>query len=197
MTTSSGKNRPDAESEARALSAAGEAAGSGNLEKVRDILFGSQMQALDRRFQKLEERIVKETSLLRDETKKRLDDLDGYVKREVDSLVDRIRAEQNDRASADKDLGQQLRETSSTIEARISALDEQTSKADRELRQALLDQSKTLGEEIRMKAEELSAALDRESEHLTNDKASRSALASLFMELSMRLNNEFNLPLDE
>lgn len=135
--------------------------------------------------------------MLRDETKKRLDDLDGYVKREVDSLVDRIRAEQNDRASADKDLGQQLRETSSTIEARISALDEQTAKADRELRQALLDQSKTLGEEIRMKAEELSAALDRESEHLTNDKASRSALASLFMELSMRLNNEFNLPLDE
>jgi hypothetical protein len=42
--------------------------------------------------------------------------------------------------------------------------------------------------------DELSAKLAREAEELRNDKTDRAALADLFNELALRLNNQFRLP---
>ncbi|MBV9959511.1 MAG: hypothetical protein JO360_13885, partial [Acidobacteria bacterium] len=41
---------------------------------------------------------------------------------------------------------------------------------------------------------ELLAALEREAAELRTDKTDRSALAALFTELAMRLNNDFKIP---
>ena len=49
-----------------------DAEGGASLEKVRDLLFGVQMRDYDRKFARLEERLAKDTSDLRDEVKKRL-----------------------------------------------------------------------------------------------------------------------------
>ena len=46
-----------------------ETAGAGNLAKVRDILFGAQMRENDKRFSRLEERLVKEIGELQRTTK--------------------------------------------------------------------------------------------------------------------------------
>ena len=81
-----------------------EGAAGGNLDKVRDLLFGGQMRDYDRKFARLEERLVKETSELRDDVKKRLAALEGYMKAEIESLSDRLRAEQDARGGAAKDL---------------------------------------------------------------------------------------------
>src|SRR5262245_18909648 len=62
----------------------------GNLDKVRDILFGNQIRDSDRRFQRLEDRLVQETSELKDEVRKRLSMLEQFVKQELESLADRI-----------------------------------------------------------------------------------------------------------
>ena len=63
-----------------------------------------------------------------------------------------------------------------------------------ELREQLLEQSKKLSDEIRQKHEDLLAALERESQELRFDKTDRAALAAMFTELAMRLNNEFYIP---
>ena len=47
---------------------------------------------------------------------------------------------------------------------------------------------------IRRKHDEISAKLAREAEELRNDKTDRAALADLFTELALRLNNQFHLP---
>ncbi len=47
-------------------------AGGGNIDKVRDILFGGQMRDYERRFSRLEERLVQETAELKDDVRKRL-----------------------------------------------------------------------------------------------------------------------------
>ena len=57
-----------------------DSAAGGNLDKVRDLLFGGQMRDYDRRFARLEERLVKETTELRDDVKKRLGALEAYMK---------------------------------------------------------------------------------------------------------------------
>ena len=71
-----------------------------SLEKVRDLLFGVQMRDYERKFARLEERIAKETSDLRDEVRKRLSAIEAVVQREVDSLSDRLKGEQENRTNA-------------------------------------------------------------------------------------------------
>src|SRR5690349_16058116 len=43
-----------------------------SLDKVRDILFGNQMRDVERRFARLEERLIKETADLKEDVRRRL-----------------------------------------------------------------------------------------------------------------------------
>jgi hypothetical protein len=168
--------------------------GVANLDKVRDILFGAQMRDYDRRFTRLEERMLKEVSDARDDTRRRFDQLENFIRQEIAALGERLRAENQQRSQATEDITRELRDTSKAINQKISQLDEQTAQTHREMRQQILDQSKNLSDEIRQKTEELAATGAREARELRSDKADRVALSNLFTELAMRLNNEFKLP---
>ncbi|MFI5179118.1 MAG: hypothetical protein ACHQO8_11165, partial [Vicinamibacterales bacterium] len=61
--------------------------GTGNLDKVRDILFGGQARDIDRRFQRIEERLLKETADLKDDVRKRLSALEQFMKQESATLA--------------------------------------------------------------------------------------------------------------
>jgi DNA anti-recombination protein RmuC len=168
--------------------------GGGNIDKIRDILFGVQMRDYEKRFARLEERLIKEAADLRDETRKRFDALELYIKQEFESLTERLTIEQNTRGEAVETLSLGITDTARAFEKRTAQMDEQSSKSQRELRQQILDQSKSLNDEIRQKYEELTAALQREAAELRTDKTDRSALAALFTEVAMRLNNDFKIP---
>lgn len=169
----------------------------GNLEKVRDILFGAQMRDYDKRFNRLEERLIKEANDVREETRRRFETLETYIKQEINALSDRLKAENQQRNESGEETTREMRDTAKSIGQRISQLDEQASQAHRDLREHILSQSRELADEIRRKHDEITAALTRESRDLRSDKADRSALANLFTELAMRLNNDFKLPGDE
>ncbi|MEQ1728459.1 MAG: hypothetical protein ABL982_08755 [Vicinamibacterales bacterium] len=76
-----------------------DAANPASLDKVRDILFGNQMRDVERRFSRLEERLVKETADRKDEVRKRLDTLEAYVRGENESLEGQIKSERGDRSA--------------------------------------------------------------------------------------------------
>ncbi|BAY27210.1 hypothetical protein NIES2100_70320 [Calothrix sp. NIES-2100] len=159
-----------------------------SLDKVRDILFGNQVREVDKRFARLEERLVKELTNLRDETKKRLDYLETYIKKEVDSLTERLKNEQLERDTAVKILAEDHKNLTNSLEKKIAQFDEQTTNSQRELREHLLNQSNSLQDDIRQKYEEILTLLERESQELRREKTDRSQLASLFSELAIRLN---------
>lgn len=169
----------------------------GNIDKIRDILFGAQMRDYERRFARLEERLLKEAADAREDTRRRFDSLESFIKQEIGALGDRLKSENQQRSQSDEDLTRELRDAARTLANKINALDENTSQAQRDLRQQLLDQAKNLADEIRHKHDDLSAALAREARELRNDKTDRVALSNLFTELAMRLNNEFKLPGEE
>ncbi len=171
-------------------------AGTGNLEKVRDILFGHQMREVDRRFVRLEERIVKETRDLREDMKRRLDALEAYTNKETEALSTQLRNEQAERVDANARLVRELADTAGALERRTAALDEQLAKGQREIRQHILEQQQRLGDDVRERIEEVLAALARESHSLRHDKADRASLAALLQEMAMRLTGEFELPSD-
>lgn len=170
------------------------AAESGSVDKIRDILFGSQMRDYDKRFARLEERLLKESAELREETRRRFDSLESYIRVEFGSLSDRVKNDAHRRDELNEAMALHLQETAKSIERKLWQLDEQTAQAQRDLRQQLLNQSKELSDEIRRKSEELTADLAREAGELRHDKTDRAALADLFTELALRLNNQFRLP---
>jgi hypothetical protein len=165
-----------------------------NVDKIRDILFGSQMRDYDKRFGRLEERLIKDAESLRDEMKKRFESLETFVQKEIESLGQRLKTEKAERAEADKETGVQMRDTSKAFDKRLGSLDDQLTGDTAELRARILEQSKALTSEIGEKSRDMKKLLDQEVEALRTDKADREGLGDLFTEFGMRLKNEFNLP---
>lgn len=168
-----------------------------NIDKIREILFGVQMRDYEKRFSRLEERLLKESADLRDDTRKRFEAMETFVKSEFEALTERLQAEQRTRDESDQTLSRELQETGKAWERRLAQFDEQTTRSQRDLRQQILDQSKNLSDEIRRKYEELSALVDREVADLGDVKTDRAQLASLFTEVALRLNGEFKIPGNE
>src|SRR6187402_1169572 len=128
---------------------------SGNVDRIRHILFGSQMRDYDSRFQKLEERLVREAGELRGDLQKRLEALEGFMKSEVESMVNRLQGEHAERNHAIEKLTRDLAETARGLELKIGNLDGQTGKDLRDLRNQLLEQSKALSAEIKDKHDQI------------------------------------------
>ena len=167
-----------------------EGAAGGNLDQVRDLLFGGQMRDYDRKFARLEERLAKETTELRDDVKKRLAALEGYMKAEIESLSDRLRVEQDARGAAAKDLARELHETAQQFGQKTAQLDDAIARSTRDFREQLHAQRQELSDDLRQRIEDVLGRLAREASELRSDKADRSALAALLTEMAMRLNGD-------
>ena len=169
---------------------------SGNVDKIREILFGGQMREYEKKFVRLEERLAKESAELRDDTKRIVLALETFVKKEFEALSNRLQAEQLSRENSVDGVSRELLYTTKALETKLAQFENQAVQAQRDLRQQLLEQSQSLGEEIRRRHEEISARLEREVAEINNDKTDRASLSALFTELALRLNRDFKIPGD-
>jgi NADH dehydrogenase/NADH:ubiquinone oxidoreductase subunit G len=167
---------------------------SGKVDRIRDILFGSQMRDYDGRFQRLDERLEREAADARADMQKRLEALESFLKGAVESLSNRLNTEQSERGSAVEKLGRDLAETARTLELATKNLGEHAGREVHVLRQQLLDQSKALSDEIREKHDQMKGHLDREAEQIRGAMTGREALGEMLSEVALRLKNEFRVP---
>jgi hypothetical protein len=194
MMNSPQAHEPEMNEDAKVENRNGAIEESGKVDRIRDILFGSQMRDYDGRFQRLEEHLAQEAAEIRAVVQKRLETLENFMKGEVESITNRADAERSERSSAIEKLGRDLAEAAKNLESRIKNLDEQTAKETHALRQQQLDQSKALSEEIREKHDQMKASLDREAEQIRGAMTGREALAEMLSEVALRLKNEFRVP---
>jgi hypothetical protein len=167
---------------------------SQNVDRIRDILFGSHMRDYDSRFQKMEERLTLEANNLRWDISKRLEAIEAFMRGETESLGNRLTSEQTERAQAVERLGRDLAETARHLNERLTNLDGQMAKEFRDLRQQVMDHSKALTNEIKEKHDAMKAGLDHEAQQIRSAMTGREALAEMLSELSLRLKNEFKVP---
>jgi len=166
----------------------------GNIDKVRDILFGGQMRDYERRFQRLEERLIRDTAELRDELRKRMAALEQFVKQEAASLAERIKTEHDERTDATKELARDARESAKAFEKKTGQLDDHIGRVQRELRQQILELQQRLTDDVGKKIDEVVVRVAKETGELRADKADRATLAELLTEMAMRLTNELSIP---
>jgi len=169
----------------------------GNIDQIRDIIFGAQMRDYEKRFIRLEEKMQGEAATLRSETSNRLDALELYIKQEVGSLLDQLSLERGEREDDTRHLSDELSKKSKEADKKNGQLQQSLNQGKSELRDALLDQSKSLLKEIQSVRDTLNTSLNRSTDELRDDKADRRALADMFNEVAMRLNGEFTLPKKE
>src|SRR6202453_1084113 len=119
-----------------------------NVDKIRDILFGSQMRDYEKRFVRLEDTVTKALATLREDMTKRLDTLGSFIRQEVDSLNTRLKSEKSERTESFKEISREIKDGGKVIEKKLSQLEEQMSDGQGELRAKLLEHSKAVSSEI-------------------------------------------------
>jgi DNA repair exonuclease SbcCD ATPase subunit len=147
-----------------------------SLDKVRDILFGGQMRAVENRLQGIEERFRQEHESLRSDFARQVESLDGFIRSEVQTLNERLAAERVKRAEELKVLSAEIKEAIRALEKRHVKLEESANLADAALRDQLL-----------MMGEQLTSELSRSHQALDSAKTDRTALAGLLTDIAARL----------
>jgi hypothetical protein len=163
---------------------------SENVDRIRDILFGTQMREYGQRFAQLEERLLRETGDLKTEVRRRLDSLEAYTRQEVETLSKRLNAERSERVETIERLSRDSAESDRSLDKRISQSDEQASNELRELRQLLLDRQRALSDEMTQCVNTLELLQNRRLEELRGNAVDRVALASLLGEVALRIQGE-------
>ncbi|TIM06913.1 hypothetical protein [Mesorhizobium sp.] len=173
--------------QAREAGVSGDAVG---VDKIRDLLFGNQMQDYDRRFSKLEERFLQRFKDVESEAKRNLEMYESNAKKQVESLAAQLRNEKDARAEADKEIDRNLREQNQALEKQVRALSDQLSELEREVADRINRSDQSLREEIKQKNESIQMLIEKMFSDLSNVKTDRNLLAGLFVEVAKCLNQD-------
>ena len=160
------------------------------VDKIRDLLFGNQMQDYDRRFSKLEERLLQRCKDIEAEGARGLSAFEANAKKQVDSLASQLREEKDLRADADKELERTQRDHNQTLEKRLRTMSDQIAQLERDISDRLSRELQSLRDEIRRKNEDAQTAMEKMFAELSNVKTDRHLLAGLFVEVAKCLNQD-------
>ena len=172
-----------------AVAETAEASGA-SVDKIREILFGSQIKNYETRFARLEDALARETAEIKDTMRRRLDSLEAFFKSETESLAARLKTERDEREEVLNNISRELKAASAHLSKKILDLDNKAAQDRSAARQELMAESRKLLDEIRQRNDSLSSLLETRVQELRHAKTDRSALAALFVELAVRLKDE-------
>ena len=166
----------------------------GNVDKIRDILFGGQMRDYDQRFAELEKSLGQTIDRLGRDLEKRIERLDNYARREIDKLTEQVKTEKKDRVAESKRGAGDLQNLTDQVESWFAEVDDQLAVEAKELRTSIHEQHEALSQLISETRDQLNESIAAESRSLTDAKLAREDLAGLLSEVALRLQNDFKLP---
>jgi chromosome segregation ATPase len=160
------------------------------VDKIRDLLFGNQMQDYDRRFSMLEERFLQRLREIESEAARNLSSLEASAKKQMESLEAQLREEKDLRTDADREIDRTQREHNDTVEKRLRSISEQLSRVERDQADRLTQEVQSLREEIKRRNDDLQRTIEKMFADLSNVKTDRNLLAGLFVEIARCLNQD-------
>jgi hypothetical protein len=165
---------------------------SAGVDKIRDLLFGNQMQDYDRRFSKFEERFLQRCEDIEAETARNLSAFESNAKKQVDSLAAQFREENDLRADADKELERMLREHNQALEKRMRTMSDQLSQLERDMADRITREVQSLRDDIKQKNSDIRAMIERMFAEMQSVKTDRNLLAGLFIEVARCLDQDLS-----
>ena len=167
---------------------------AGNVDRIREILFGPQIREYGQRLARIEEHLSQETTELKSEVRRRLEALEGYARQEVKDWNERLRTERDERSASGDRLSQTLAISIKALENRLTESDERTSTVLRELRQLTFDRIKGMVDDFTTEINTMQSCQKRHLEELRGSSIDRFAFASLLTELAVRVRGDLAVP---
>ena len=155
----------------------------GNVDQIREILFGGHLRAFDERFELVESRLAKETEVLRKATDKKVQELERLATEFREEAGDRLGAETNSRELALNKFELALGQSRADAENQMAAMEDRFTAELNQIREEMKAMHKELSGTV--------AKTDREQkkglENLGQDKVARKDLAGLLTSLAQSL----------
>ncbi len=182
-----------------------------SMEQVRELLFGAQLKDMEIRFQRQEERFVRDVADAKDALRKRIDSLENFMSSEVTSILTRIKEEQKERDQSIKTeqreraeyikteqrerveniakLASDLASAIETFERKVEKLSNTMDSTERDLRSLMLDESKSLSDKTEAKYQDALAVIAKTAAQIRHDMVYRTSLSSMLTEMVVKLSD--------
>ena len=160
------------------------------VDKIRELLFGNQMQDYDRRFSLLADGFTQKLRDAESDITRSVSSLEANLKKQLESIVGQVREEKDLRTDADKELGRTMLDSNQSLEKRIGQLSDQLARLERDMSDRVSHDVQSLRDEIKRRNDDARATLDRMFAELRDVKTDRTLLAGLFVEVARCLNQE-------
>jgi len=161
--------------------------GLGDIEKVRDILFGKYVASFEQRFADLEKRLEADVDQLMNKLVNKINDMDTKVNQSISSLDKRIASENTNRDGEFTNLRKSLSEAETALQHSISVMEDQANQDLVEVRKVLEESQQNLIDQLLSAQKELTAEIDAQKNQLETDKVGRQSLALLLDEVAVKL----------
>jgi hypothetical protein len=168
-------------------STASQAAG---IDKVRDILFGSQTKSNEARFARLEEGLSREVFEIKDMLRRRVESLEAFFHSETQALADRIREERDERMSSFEAHDLEMKGALTSLARRLGDLNIAMNEGNSAVRRELMSESRKLLEEITLRHDSVRGVMESRVAELHTRKADRAVISDLMRELATQLEKD-------
>ncbi len=145
---------------------------NGNIDQVREILFGSQLRAQEESLAELEARLELEQKNLNQLFNDRLDYIESFFKEEMHSLKQLITGEIESRSVMEKRVDNAIDQQRLAAEADLKAVNESLSQADANMQETFSNQIKGLDTQLNKTITEATKSIE---EQLEQNEAARTA----------------------
>jgi hypothetical protein len=166
----------------------------GNVDQIRDILFGGQMRDYERRFEELEERSKREAERARLDFSKRIEGLEQLLKDQSDKHAAQLKKLDTELRNATEAAAIATEKLGKSLRHELSEVDEKHETGASSLRERLHKLANETADAMRANHDEISSAIERTGNGLRDEKVAREELAGFFTEMALRLTRQFELP---
>lgn len=163
---------------------------TGSVGKIREILFGEQMQDYETRFVELEEHIQRESRRSQEELEKRFSRLDTFMRDEFEKIADRLQQESNDRVEAAHSTLNQLTEAETRVATLVTDLGAELHKEHDNIRTDMAERTKEQMQQLDDSRDELMSTLNDYEGRLRHEKLDRESLAEMLIGVADRLRTQ-------
>lgn len=166
----------------------------GNVDQIRDILFGGQMRDYDRRFDELDERSKREAERARAEFIKRFESIEQLLKEQADKHAAQLKKLDTEHKASVEAASVSSDRLAKALRSELTDVDEKYDAGTSALRDRLHKLANETAESLRSSQDEISLVIDRMGSALRDEKVARDELAGFFSEMALRLTRQFDLP---
>lgn len=159
----------------------------GNIDQIRDIIFGSQLRDFETRFDKLESDLSMLQQEIEDRTEQVKTVLSTEMRAAVEALEKKFKTLNLNTQEESADIRQQIDRVNRKYSNSLEALDEAIDKQSNSIRDELSQTRDRLQEDVRSLKNQVFEEITRRFSVLRDEKVARDDMAEILFELGMRL----------